>query len=152
MLWFTAAASARFTLYCSRGLIDHRCLHQQQDGHLPYVLGPDGLVVAVRSCFHVVYVSDVDVSIIDKTATLLSLMDPSVPSPLYGLASIHVVYVSPVDVDVSIIDRTDTLPSSMGPPVLLPLFVRPRGLTLSRSRSPNAVLTASGWMDGWMDG
>jgi hypothetical protein len=99
----------------------------------------------------VVYVSDVDVSIIDKTATLLSLMDPSVPSPLYGLASIHVVYVSPVDVDVSIIDRTATLPSSMGPPVLLPLFVRPRGLTLSRSRSPNAVLTASGWMDGWMD-
>jgi hypothetical protein len=37
---------------------------------------------------------NVDVSIIDKTATLLLLLDPSVLLPLYGLASIHVVYVS----------------------------------------------------------
>jgi hypothetical protein len=84
-LKFTAAARARFTLYLRffrpRGDIK---VHSRRPCPVHTVLASMWSKSPV----------DVDVSIIDKTATLLSFMDPLVSLPLYGLASIYMVYVS----------------------------------------------------------
>jgi hypothetical protein len=119
MLKFTAAARARFTLYL---LPCGLCLPSMWMSPSSTRQPPTSRSWTHRSCYRCTVLLpsmwsmspvDVDVSIIDKTPTLLSFLDPSVLLPLSSLASIHVVYVSPVDVDVSIIDKTATLHSSM---------------------------------------
>jgi hypothetical protein len=117
------------------------CLHHKPDGHLPPLYRPAGLVAVM------VYVSpvDVDVSIIDRTATLRSFMDLSVPLLLSVLASIHVV--SPVVVECLHHRQDGHPPLVHGPPGLVHCLT---SWSLNRSRSPNAVLTVSGWMDEWI--
>jgi hypothetical protein len=124
ILKFTAAARARFTLYllpCGLSLLlmwMSPSSTRQPPSSRSWTRWSHCLCTVLLPSIWSMSPVNVDVSIINKTDTLLSFMDPSVSLMLSGLASIHVVYVSPVYVDVAIIDKTATLHSSMDPPVL----------------------------------
>jgi hypothetical protein len=84
---------------------------------------------------------DVDVSIIDKTATFLLVMDLTVSMPLSVLASVNVSRCEFLH------HREDGHHSHVhGPSGLIAVVQQ-----ITCSRSPNAVHTAriDGWMDGW---
>jgi hypothetical protein len=114
------------------------CLHHRQDGYPSLGHGPDGLDAVVRSRWPMSPV-DVDVSIIDKMATFLSVMDLTVLMTLSVLASLHVSRCEFLH------HREDGHPSHVHGPAGLVAVVQ----QITRSHSPNPVHTAR--MDGWME-
>jgi hypothetical protein len=123
-----------------------RCLHHWPDGHLPPLYGPAGLVAIV---FYVSPV-DVDVSNINRMATLLLFMDPLVSLPLYNLACFH-----PFGLCLPSIWMSPS--STRRPPSSSPWTRRSRcrqsiDLVVSLSQPQPKCCSHCEWMDGWMDG